>query len=59
MAESQVLEEVVEEIHQTKLHQEVENFLDLGVLGLPYVNIKVFHQYGLLLPEAEQGLLQV
>ena len=48
-----------EDIHQPKLHQEVGVLLDLGVMGLPYVGIKVSHHDGTLVTEADQGLLQV
>ena len=37
--ELQSLEEVSEEIHWTKLHQEVEELMDSRVLDLPYVVI--------------------
>ena len=59
VVESQELAEVPEDIHQPELHQEVGNFLDSGVLGHPYVSIKVSHNNGVLVPEADQGLLQV
>ena len=59
MEEFQALAEVTEEIHFTKLDQEVGNLIHLGVLGLPYVGIKVPHHDGALLPELDQGLLQV
>ena len=49
--------EVSEDIHQTKLYQEVGNFLDSGFLGLPYVGINVSHQNGVFLVKAGQGLL--
>ena len=52
MAESQVLSEVPEDIHKTKLHQEAVELLALGVLGLPYVGIKVSHHDEVLVPEA-------
>ena len=51
--------EVPEEIHHTEIHQEVGNFLALGVLGLTYVDIKVSYHDGVLVPEAYQGLLQI
>ena len=51
--------EVPEEIHHPEIHQEVGNFMDLGVLGLTYVGIKVSHHDGVLVPEAYQGLLQI
>ena len=56
--ESQALVELPEEIHQPKIHQEVDDLLALGVLGLPYVGIKLSHHEGVLFPEAYQGLLQ-
>ena len=57
MAESQILKEVTEEIHQPKINKEVVNLLDLGVLGLSYAIFKVSHYDRVLVPEAEQGLL--
>ena len=39
MAESQALAEVPEEIHHPEIHQEVGNFMDLGVLGLTYLEL--------------------
>ena len=54
-----MLAEVPEDIHQPKLHWEVGDLLALGVLGLPYVVIKVSHNDGVLVTEADQGLLQV
>ena len=59
VAELKALVEVTEEIHLPKIHQEVDNFLVLGVLGLPYVDTKVSHHDGVLVPEADQGLCQV
>ena len=50
MAKSQALVEVLEEIHYPEHHQEVGNFLSLGVLGLPYVGVKFSHYYGVLNP---------
>ena len=51
--------EVVEVIHHPKLHQEVRDFLALGVMGLPYVGIKVSRIDWVLVLEADHGLLQV
>ena len=51
--------EVSDKIQQHKLHQEVGDLLDLGVLGLTYVGIKVSHNNGVLVPESDQVLLQV
>ena len=54
-----VLPEVVEEVHQTKLHHQVSNLLTVRVLGFVDVGAEVPYYYGMLAPEAWQGLLQV
>ena len=59
VAELQALTEVLEETHQPKPHQEVGNLLASAVLGITYVRIKVYHHNGVLVPEADQGLLRV
>ena len=55
----QALAEVPKKIHQPKIQQEVGNFLDSGVLVLPYVGIKVSHNDGFVVPEADQGILEL
>ena len=52
-----VLSEVVEEVHQTKLHHQVSNLLTVQVLGFADVGAEVTYQYVILAPEAWQGLL--
>ena len=39
--ESPVLTELVEEVHQPKLHRHISDLLTAGVLGLAYVSIEV------------------
>ena len=59
MAQYKALAEVPEDIHHLGIHQEVGRLMALGVLGLPYVGIKVSHQIGDIVPELYQVLLQV
>ena len=53
------LTEVEEELHQPELHQKVRNFLAARILGFADVGSEVPYQYGILVPEACQGLIQV
>ena len=54
-----VLSEVVEEFHQPELHHQVSNLLTVRVLGFANIGAEVPYYYGILAPEACQGLLQV
>ena len=53
------LTEVVEEVHHTKLHQQVSNLLVTRVLGFSNVRYEVTYHYRILAPEVCEGLLQV
>ena len=53
------LAEVEEEFHHTELHQQVSNLLAARVLGFDDVGAEVTYHYGILVPEACYGLLQV
>ena len=59
VVESEALVEVPEDIFQPELHQEVRKLLNSGVLDLPYFGINISHHNGYMVPEADQGLLQV
>ena len=50
---------VVEEVHHTKLHQQVSNLLVTRVLGFSNVRYEVTYHYRILAPEVCEGLLQV
>ena len=55
----QAMPEEEEEVHQTKIHHQVSNLLAVQVLGFYNVGAEVLYHYGILVPEACQGLLQV
>ena len=59
MPELPELTEVVEEVHQPELQQHTRDLLTAWVLGLDNVYVEVPYQYGVLVPEACQGLLIV
>ena len=54
-----VLPEVLEEVHHPKLNQQVSNMLAARVLGFSDISAEFPQQYGILVPEYFQGLLQV
>ena len=47
----------MEETHKLEVHPDVGDLLAPGVIGLPYVWIKVSHHNRFLAPEADQVLL--
>ena len=56
--EPPAIPEVVEEFHQPELHQHVRDLVTAQSMGLAYVGAEVPCHYGILVPEACQGLLQ-
>ena len=52
------LKEVLDEVHQIKLHHKVSNLLAAHVLGFSNVGTKVLFHYGILVPEVCQYHLQ-
>ena len=51
--------EVLEDFHQPELRQKVRDLLDMRVMSFENVGAEVPFQYGILVLEACQGLLQV
>ena len=51
--------EVEEEVHYTKLQQQVRDLLAAQVLGISDLGAEVPYPYGILVPEVCQGLLEV
>ena len=59
MSEPQALAEVPEEVHQPKLHQQISEFLTERVFGLSNVRFDIPKNYGILVPETGQSLIQI
>ena len=59
VSEPQALEEATEEDHYPKLHQQISNFMTARVMGLSNVGIEIPYNYGILVPETGQSILQI
>ena len=59
MLEPQALAEVLEDVHHTKLHQQIRDFLTARVMGISNVSIEIPYNYGILVPETGQSILQI
>ena len=51
--------EVVNQVDEEKFHQHVGDKMTARVLGLVQVHVEISHQYGVLAPEALQGLIYI